>query len=358
MKLKEIDLYITEKCNLECTFCSIKASPTSKRELSLEEVENLVAFCKKNGVTDIHITGGEPTLHKHYKKIIEIIINHDIDARLITNGLLLTEEDLYDLKNIGLKNLMFSLDGLSQFHNSVRKPSSFESTSNIIKKALKLNFNVRVNSVAWKENLPDIPKLMEYLDKLGVEIYSVFLGSPVGRAKNLTNLSVVQAADWINFIKKLKQIYLNKHCSMKVVVEQGYIERINKTINYNDIRSCLSIMKNMDYLSIRANGNIYPCIFFSNEFEGIGNINNLDLFEQNNDLYKNTIYKSLLEPPEHCKKCKDVNSCNGGCRGFNHLEGKITKDLRCLGDDYIPICPLIKLDLINNDIAPCTDNLV
>lgn len=49
---------------------------------------------------------------------------------------------------------------------------------------------------------------------------------------------------------------------------------------------------------------------------------------------------------------------HGGCRGFNHLEGKITKDLRCLGDDYIPICPLIKLDLINNDIAPCTDDLV
>lgn len=357
MKLKEIDLYITEKCNLKCRFCSIKAGPASKRELDFDTVEKFVSYCKGCGVTDIHITGGEPTLHKNYKEIIELIIKNGIDTRLITNGLLLTESDLSQLKEIGLKNIMFSLDGLNDFHSFVRGKGTFERTLTTVKAAIEKDFNVRVNTVAWNENLSDIPKLLEELDQAGVKIYSVFLGSPVGRGKELNHLSVVSADKWDLFLSELKEYYLDRKLSVQVVVEQGFVKQSKKDHDYNDVRSCASILDNTDYLTIRADGNVFPCVFFSNDFQSIGNIYDLDQLDLKGNLSNSEFYQNVSKLPKDCTECSERTYCKGGCRGFNYLPLEITKDERCNGDEYIPICPIIKLDLLNEKIAPCTDDL-
>ena len=355
--LKEIDLYITEKCNLECQFCSIQASNSSTKELDFETIKKFVLYCKQNGVTDIHVTGGEPTLHKDYKRIIAFIIKNQIDVRLITNGLLLSESDLIELKQIGLEKIMISIDGMQKFHNSVRARGAYEKAFNVIDKAVSLNYNVRVNSVAWNENIEDIPLLMERLDKSKVNVYSVFLGSPVGRAKRMNGLTVVDAEMWMRFLEVLRSYHAAQGMRIKVVVEQGYIKAGIDNEHYM-IRSCTSILSNTDYLSVRADGNVFPCVFFSNDVQSIGNIHNMQDLNFKRSMSNSDFYNSVAALPIECNTCENVAYCKGGCRGFNFVEQEISKDLRCCQDGYIPICPLIKIDLFNRRMAPCTDDLL
>lgn len=357
MGLKEIDLYITERCNLECPFCSIQASKKSRKELDFETIKKFVVYCKQNGVTDIHVTGGEPTLHKDYKKIIAFIIENEIDVRLITNGLLLSEKDLIELKEIGLKNLMISLDGLENFHDSVRTKGGYKKVLKLIKTAVSLDYNVRVNSVVWNENIDDIPFLMEELDKVNVRVYSVFLGSPVGRAKQMSNLTVVDAKKWKTFLESLKVYHIEQNMEIKVVVEQGYIKAGVDNEHYT-IRSCDAILNNTDYLSVRADGSVFPCVFFSNDFQSIGNIHNISDLNFKKFMSTSDFYNSVAALPLECNTCENVVYCKGGCRGFNFTPHEITKDLRCYQNGYIPICPLIKIDLFDNIMAPCTDDLL
>jgi len=357
MKLKEIDLFITEKCNLQCSFCSINADFNSKNELKYETVKEFIEFCKKKGVTDIHITGGEPTLHSNYKEIIQLILKNKIDARLITNGLVVTKDDLADLKGIGLKKIMFSLDGLEIFHNLVRGKNTYSKTMTAIYNAIKAEFHVRVNTVAWNENLNDIVGLMKYLNDIGVETHSIFLGSPVGRAKQLSNLSFVDDKNWMAFLIKLKNYYVSHGMKIRVVVERGYASRVHDVIDFNNIRSCSSIINNTDYLTVRANGNIYPCVFFNEDYQSIGNIYDLDNIDMGDTLTKSCFYRSVSNLPDTCKDCDDSQFCKGGCRGFNNSTYDTLKDIRCSSGEFMPICPLIKMDLMSDTFAPCTDDL-
>lgn len=357
MNLKEIDLFITEKCNLRCEFCSICAGPYSSRELDLGTISNFIKYAKQNGITDIHITGGEPTLHKNYKEIISLIISQNIDTRLITNGLLLDKNDLWELERIGLKNIMFSLDGLERFHDFVRGPGTFSKTLSTIKTAIDLGYNVRVNTVAWVENVQDIFTLMRLLNDIGVNIYSIFLGSPVGRGKNLSNLSIVKDEDWHTFLESLRIKYVDNQLAIKVVVEQGFVSIGKKDIDYNVMRSCSAILENTEYLTIRADGNIYPCVFFNEEYQSIGNIHNLDGLDLNRNLKHNRYYHDVSRQPDDCQSCDVKDYCKGGCRGFHSYTSEVFKDTRCHRNRFIPICPLIKTDLISNEAAPCTDDL-
>ena len=357
MQLKEIDLYITEKCNLSCPFCSIQASANSVKELDYDTVTRFVDFCKDNNVTDIHITGGEPTLHKNYKEIIRYVVESGIDVRLITNGLLISKADLIELRDIGLEKIMISLDGLEDFHDSVRKKGAFKKTLSTISNAIELGFNVRVNAVAWMQNLTDIPQLMNILDGYSVNVFSVFLGSPVGRAKNQESLTVVGPQVWINFLASLRSFYALKKMKIKVVVEQGYLETY-KDSSHTSLRSCTSIIQNTDYLSIRADGNVYPCVFFSNDFQSLGNIHNPDAIDFQKALEMSKFYNQVATLPTECEVCESVKYCQGGCRGFNYSTMTIGRDLRCNHHGYIPICPLIKINLFTDEMAACTDDLL
>lgn len=355
--LKEIDLYITEKCNLACPFCSVRAGENPIRELDYDTVTHFVDYCKENKVTDIHVTGGEPTLHKDYKRIIKYIIESGIDVRLITNGLLLTKRDLIELKEIGLRKIMFSLDGTERFHELVRGKGTFKRTLAIVKDSIHMGFNVRVNSVAWEQNTDSILDLLDILNDIGVNVFSVFLGSPVGRAKQLRHLTVIRAADWISFIQSLKDLHNSNKMTIKVVFEQGFIEE-KQNAKHLDLRSCASIISNTNYLSVRADGNVFPCVFFSNDFQSIGNIYKRDSYDFYKNLKNSAVYNSIAALPIECNDCEELEYCHGGCRGFNYSLSDVGRDLRCRQDGYIPICPLIKRALFTDALAPCTDDLL
>lgn len=355
MKLKEIDLYITERCNLSCDFCSIMAGKNNKKELTFEQIEKFLDFCKMNDVQEIHVTGGEPTLHPKYKEIIKLILERGIGARLITNGTTLDKNDLIELQKVGLKEIMISIDGMQKFHDSVRGNGMFQKTLKTVKAAIELGYITRVNSTAWNENLDDLLCLIKYLDELKVDIYSIFLGSLVGRAKKGNRLTVVSAKTWIKFLSVIRQLN-NKN--VRIIVEEGYISQNANIKKYNRIRSCSYILNNTDYLSIRADGNVYPCIFFSNSFQSIGNILQEQSFDFENNLKESEFYRRVTDIPVECSNCTSSAHCKGGCRAFNDEIKKLSKDNRCVNDEYVPICPLIKLDIERNVVAPCTDDLI
>lgn len=357
MKLKEIDLYITEKCNLGCEFCSIMAGKNVRKELTLEQIEKFLCFCKVHNVQEVHVTGGEPTLHPQYKEIIKAILVKGMGVRLITNGTTLKTNDLIELQKIGLKEIMISIDGMQEFHDSVRGKGMFQKTLNTVRTAIKMGFHTRVNSTAWNENLNDLPCLIRYLDKQKVDIYSIFLGSLVGRAKENNRLTVVSADRWIEFLSIIRDEN-KKNLNLQLIVEEGYLSRNDDIEKYSRIRSCSYILNNTDYLSVRADGNVYPCIFFSNSFQSIGNILDEQSLDFDKNLKESQFYKSVTAIPSECSDCKSRVYCKGGCRAFNDEIRKLGKDSRCLTDEYVPICPLIKLDMEKNLVAPCTDDLV
>lgn len=90
----------TNKCNLNCTFCSCKKR-NSRQELSLIDIIGLAEGLRKLNCQAVTITGGgEPLMHPGLAQILKIFFHRNIHVGLVTNGLLLGQLNEYDLNCI------------------------------------------------------------------------------------------------------------------------------------------------------------------------------------------------------------------------------------------------------------------
>ena len=89
------NVFITNKCNLRCTYCFAKGmlGSTQVEEMSMEEVKSIAGFIKRQDVQlnddrprFISILGGEPTLHSNFKRIINYLLKSGFVITMFSNG--------------------------------------------------------------------------------------------------------------------------------------------------------------------------------------------------------------------------------------------------------------------------------
>ncbi len=88
-------LEVTERCNLTCPICYSESSPTAGSFRSLELLEQMLDNIVANeGKPDIvQISGGEPTIHPEFFKILDIAKSKPIRHLMLnTNGILLAKD--------------------------------------------------------------------------------------------------------------------------------------------------------------------------------------------------------------------------------------------------------------------------
>ncbi|MCK6439487.1 MAG: radical SAM protein, partial [Planctomycetes bacterium] len=86
-----VQLQITDLCNLRCEHC-YNSTEHKHKELSFEEIDNLLGQLKKAGALYLCLTGGEPTLHPRFFDIARAVRNHGLVLEVITNATLLRDE--------------------------------------------------------------------------------------------------------------------------------------------------------------------------------------------------------------------------------------------------------------------------
>ncbi len=122
-----IDLFLTYRCNLRCKMCgqwgvvgtSKEMSPEElKSELSLDEIYKIINDIKtfKPNVT---LFGGEPLMYSNWEKVVSRIKQEGMRCNMITNGILL-EKYANSIIDLGVDEIIFSLDGPREVHDEVR----------------------------------------------------------------------------------------------------------------------------------------------------------------------------------------------------------------------------------------------
>ena len=145
---------LTENCNLRCIYCMPEGSApkTCGEVLTKENIFAIVEVGVELNIKKIRLTGGEPLLRQDIVELVKGIKDRGIEKIYITtNGILLAEK-IEDLKNTGLDGVNISLDTLDreQFF-SITRGGELEKVLDGIKKSLKLNLEVKINSVIIKD---------------------------------------------------------------------------------------------------------------------------------------------------------------------------------------------------------------
>jgi radical SAM/Cys-rich protein len=86
-KLDTLQVNLGYKCNQSCVHCHVNAGPTRTEMMSLETINDVLAFLQASHVGKLDITGGAPELNPHFSDLVRAARNlgaHVIDRCNLT----------------------------------------------------------------------------------------------------------------------------------------------------------------------------------------------------------------------------------------------------------------------------------
>ncbi len=296
-----LNLALTNRCNLSCIMCGESKERGNNRELSeevFERVKVLFPF-----LYDINLTGGgENFLYPKFFEIVELIKKYKVYTITSTNGVLIDKEKARQLVLSSFGLLSISIDGATkETLERIRRGADFE---NLIKNVKRINFfkrgykknrpKLKFHFVAMRDNIEELPKLVELAHELWVEEVSVaYLTVPFKELEDKSLFFYKELSDKFMLLSKKK----GEELKVKVVLPPLFRDGTSKVEGRRKI--CHSPWL---YAAISIDGKVYPCCVSSME---MGDLKNDD-FEtiwhgQNYIRLRRTVNSN--DPLPECKNC-------------------------------------------------------
>src|SRR5215470_12735564 len=85
--LTSVDVYISSQCNRRCTYCFLPAEFfSSGARMGREEFAGVVNWCQQQGIGEMTLLGGEPSLHRYFPEKVKRAHGQGLQVRVVTNG--------------------------------------------------------------------------------------------------------------------------------------------------------------------------------------------------------------------------------------------------------------------------------
>lgn len=141
-------------CNYRCSFCYYHDRTFAE---SFENIKKTVLKYRELGMTSYDLSGGEPTVHPDFFKILELCSKFG-KVSCVSNGRAFASRDFCEkAKEKGLSEVLFSWHGLA--HDAI---TGVKDSSDKIKKALSYGFfKKRVNCTVCKENYETLEEFIK-----------------------------------------------------------------------------------------------------------------------------------------------------------------------------------------------------
>lgn len=174
-RLGTVILFVTSRCNSLCRTCFYHNELNQPGDMTFAEIEKVSRTMPP--ITDLWLSGGEPTLRHDASEIIDLFVRNNGVRRLIipTNGLVkervcaIVDEALGRHSSLHLY-LNVALDGYGETHDRIRGvPGHWQKTLDCIEALYPLKekyddrFRLNVNTVVCADNYLEIEKLGEFM---------------------------------------------------------------------------------------------------------------------------------------------------------------------------------------------------
>lgn len=281
MNSKYVAVAVTTECNLKCPYCQStgESIPNVQGMWKYNRLKEVIKSFLKVGYRNFRITGGEPTTVPYLGELLEFLLqNPDVRVRINTNGCNI--EKYADHLN-SQTEVIFSVDGFKNGFSPKRL------TGELLKKIQYLqskNISTRLNCVVTKQNSDEIPELIQFCSKEGL------------------NLKLLDLSPRVEYQGKIKSDFL----------ENNYFELNKLCIPFPKISS--DFRTNMI-----KKGTGIPMSGYS-----LGNGHWLQIKDSSKEPY----YASV------CNNCKYKDNCVEGVFSLSLSVGEILRVANCVNQDY------------------------
>lgn len=250
----------TEACNLRCLGCW--AGDYEAHNLSNEVLDRVFTEAEELGIYFIVLSGGEPTVRKN--DIIKLAEKHKNQVfHMFTNGTLIDEEFIKEVKRVGNVTFAISIDGLKESTDARRGKGTFDKVMHAMDLCRENGVPFGFSTTYTRQNTEEVGS-DEFVDMLidkGCYFGWYFTYIPVGKDVDIDFMATPEQRKYmyerINYIRANKELFAIDF--------------------WNDGEySGGCIAGGRRYLHINAAGEVEPCAFI--HYSNV-NINNVSLKE-------------------------------------------------------------------------------
>ncbi len=325
---RSIDIDITTRCNLRCSYCYHFNSPGDVKE-DLPPAEWLTFF-KELGdlaVMEVSLAGGEPFFRSDIIDIVHGIVDNHMRFSIISNGTLITDALSQELAATRRCNtVQVSIDGASPIvHDSCRGSGSFHRAIAGIRCLQNHGIPVSVRVTIHHKNVHDLENIATLLlDQLDIPSFSTnavgYFGLSQQHAADV-NLTIEDRMIAMKTLLNLSNHYPGRiSANAGPLAEARMFQEIEEALSRNQpgiegrgfLTGCNCTWQT---IAVRADGAIIPCTMLPHL--EIGQINQDSLFDiwQNHPVLQHMRTRSSipLSSFPYCKGCRYIPYCTGNC---------------------------------------------
>ncbi len=166
--LRYLEWLVTRKCNLSCAHCYLGDQDDS--EFDQQMITPLLdEFTRMQGLR-VLVSGGEPTLYKHFSFLNGILPEYPVRSVLLTNGTTMT---VALAKRLNFHEVQVSLDGMEKGHEAIRGKGSFKKAIRAMEIVSEAGIDLSVATMVHRFNLDEWDAMKDLVESMGVREWSV-----------------------------------------------------------------------------------------------------------------------------------------------------------------------------------------
>jgi MoaA/NifB/PqqE/SkfB family radical SAM enzyme len=302
-------------CNCRCVMCDIWKGNKNLKQLTEDDIKELLSTLRKYKTKQVLMSGGEALLNASFFQLCKLLKKEKISITLLSTGLLLKQNAVSLLEYIN--DIIVSLDGDEKLHDIIRNiPGAYlklkEGVSYI--KSIEPTFRISARTVIHKLNYKSWPAIIECAKDIGLDQISFLPADITSTAFNRQTEWGKERKDEVMLqeeeLPELRNIIYQLIADYQNEFENGFIaetpDKILKIYTYYGALNGLNPFPykkcNAPWVStvIEADGAVKPCFFHPE----IGNIKKDSLEKILNSEKARQFRRALdIETNEICKRC-------------------------------------------------------
>ena len=162
-----VQFELTYSCNLSCRHCYI--AHEKEKELTFKEITSILDQLVEMGTFYLCFTGGEIFTKRDFWDIAWYAREKGFFLILLTNGTLITDKDVDELRRLNPAGIEISLLGAKpETHDSITNiPGSFDRTVSTITKLVEQGIRVTTKTTLMKRNIIEYQEIKSLSERLG-----------------------------------------------------------------------------------------------------------------------------------------------------------------------------------------------
>lgn len=252
---------VTLSCNCNCCHCDLGGFIKDEKQIGPDGYADLTKELKPLAA---QISGGEPLLRKDLPAIVRAIKQPDGLPYIIvvTNGVLLNEDNYLRLREAGVNQFSVSLDFPDERHDQFRRwPGLYKRLEERLPQLAKFGFqDIILNTAITQANVRDILTLADKAAQWNVGIsYSAYTALRTGN----TDYCVNEGEDLEVLRRAFKELIKAKTNSAHIVNPEPVLRDTLRFFEQGRMPNCKAGIR---FLIIMPDGSLVPCSLHRNKY--------------------------------------------------------------------------------------------